>query len=41
MGVERNYNSENVSLREENSEKNIRATKIKYGELKLMKNQIN
>jgi hypothetical protein len=29
MGVERSYNSETVSLREENSKKNIRAHKRK------------
>ena len=29
MGVERNYNSETVSLREENPKKNIRAHKRK------------
>jgi hypothetical protein len=29
MGVERNYNSETVSLREENSKKNIRTHKRK------------
>jgi hypothetical protein len=39
MGVERNCNSETVSLREENlREYSGPQKKIKYGELKLMKN---